>query len=133
VDFKINVPRKRVELLDISTRLLLHKVSSTQPAAFSGPAANSAPVASLTSGTIPYPSRPIGQESYEICWPEAVSDTLGLEFCSELNYYNYSSDARLAGFPLSGDFNLRARVYRVDTFSRYELFASNGFSVTNTK
>ncbi|XP_067004188.2 uncharacterized protein [Anabrus simplex] len=97
-DIKIDVPREKMQILDVSTKLfMLHREVQHE-----------------MKGILE------DREEHQGCSPDFISDILGLKLCGELAYPNASQALDAPYFPLTGPFSLRLTLFKTDNFSMYD-------------
>ncbi|PSN46112.1 hypothetical protein C0J52_17248 [Blattella germanica] len=99
VELKVNVPRDKVELLEVSSQLFV--LQDNQYVESKG-----------LENRI---------ENYDLCSTDFISSVTGMKPCMELTYVNTSLEPTAPYFPLTGPFKFRIDVAKVDTFSSYLL------------
>nr|CAD7460027.1 unnamed protein product [Timema tahoe] len=102
-DVKINVPRDKVDILDVTSKLFLV-----------GGAPESQEIVELR-GVVE------DKERHKACTPQILSTLTGMQLCGELSYRNASRFPDSPYFPLTGPFILSVFADKTDVFDSYEL------------
>jgi len=99
VDLHLNVPREKIELLDVASQLfVLHNDQFVE-------------IKGIEDNV----------ENYMICSTDFMSSMIGMKSCMELTYINSSLHPTAPYFPLTGPFRFHLGITKTDTFSAYEL------------
>lgn len=111
VDVRLNVPHKKVELLNVASQLfVLHRDQLVE-------------------------SRGIEDtvENYTMCSTDFMSSLTGMKSCMQLTYVNSSLHPTAPYFPLTGPFRIHIDITKNDTFNVYELIFRHQKKISTRK
>jgi hypothetical protein len=111
VDLQLNVPHKKVEVLDVASQLfVLHRDKLVESKGIEN-----------------------NVENYTICSTDFMSSITGMKSCMELTYVNSSLHPVAPYFPLTGPFRFHIDITKIDTFNAYELIFKHQNKVSASK